>query len=151
MQPHQEVEPAANGLLALGETERLAALRHYAIINTPPEPALDRITALAAWYFSAPMAAITLADGNRVRLKSHYGLAPDRIDHEMGLWAEAILADDIYCIANAADDPHASANPLVTGELGLRFCAAAPLRTQDGQALGALCVIDSHPREITET
>src|SRR5262249_60064604 len=53
--------------------------------------------------------------------------------------------------ANAADDPHASANPLVTGELGLRFCAAAPLRTQDGQALGALCVIDSHPREITET
>src|SRR5262249_16495442 len=150
MRPHQEVEPATNGLLALDDTRRLAALRHYTILNMPSEPALDRITELAAWFFNVPMAAITLVDGNQVRLKSHYGLAPDQLDHEMDLWSAAILADDIYCLTNAAEDPHASTNPLVTGSLGLCFCAAAPLRTHDGQVLGALSVIDSRPREITE-
>src|SRR5262245_61770565 len=150
MQSHQDVEPAANGLFAFDSPERLAALRHYTILNTPPEPVLDRITELAAWFFSAPMAAITLVDGDRVWLKSHYGLAPDQIDHEMGLWSAAILTDDIYCITDASEDPQISADPLVTGSLGLRFCAAVPLRAQDGLALGALSVIDSHPRGITE-
>jgi sigma-54 interacting transcriptional regulator/GAF domain-containing protein len=140
----------ANGLLALDEPERLAALRHYAILDTPPEPAFDQITALAAWFFRAPIAAISLVDDDHVWFKSRYGLAPDQIGREIGLWAAAILAEDVYCIANAAEDPHTSGSPLVTGELGLRFYAAAPLRTRDGHSLGALCVIDRRPHEITE-
>ena len=39
-------------------------------------------------------------------------------------------------------------NPLVAGEFGLRFYAAAPLRTHDGFNLGTLCIIDRKPREL---
>ena len=139
-----------NGLLALDEPGRLAALRHYAILDTPSEPPFDRITALAAWFFRAPIAAITLVDGDRVWFKSRYGLAPDQIGNEMGLWAAAVLADDVYCITDATEDPHTRDNSLVRAEPGLRFYAAAPLRTREGHSLGALCVIDHRPREITE-
>jgi sigma-B regulation protein RsbU (phosphoserine phosphatase) len=41
------------------------------------------------------------------------------------------------------------ANPLVAGELGLRFYAGAPLTTHDGFNLGTLCVIDGAPREFS--
>ena len=40
-------------------------------------------------------------------------------------------------------------NPLVAGELGLRFYFGVPLTTWDGFNLGTLNVIDVEPREVT--
>ena len=62
--------------------------------------------------------------------------------------ASAILSPDVYHIRDAITDPRALANPLVAGAFGLRFYAAAPLRTHDGFNLGTLCVIDRQPREL---
>jgi GAF domain-containing protein len=42
------------------------------------------------------------------------------------------------------------ANPLVVGELGLGFYAAAPLTTHDGHNLGTFCIIDQKPRYLTD-
>ena len=52
-------------------------------------------------------------------------------------------------INNAAVDPRTLEHPLVRGELGLRFYAAAPIRTRDGYRLGTVNVIDSRPREAS--
>ena len=54
----------------------------------------------------------------------------------------------VYHIHDAVKDARTLANPLVAGALGLRFYAAAPLRTHDGFNLGTLCVIDREPREL---
>src|SRR5579862_705399 len=53
------------------ESARLAALESLAILDTPPEPAYDAITRLAADYFEADMAIIGFADETRFWLKSH--------------------------------------------------------------------------------
>ena len=52
-------------------------------------------------------------------------------------------------MADAEIDPRTLANPLVRGELGLRFYAGVPLRTRDGYNLGTLNVIDTKPRQVT--
>src|SRR5262249_44752132 len=57
--------------------------------------------------------------------------------------------DDVFCITNALERPLAKADPLVAGELGLRFYAAAPLRTRGGHSIGVLSVIDRKPRDIS--
>ncbi|MHB8659085.1 MAG: PP2C family protein-serine/threonine phosphatase [Solirubrobacteraceae bacterium] len=59
------------------------------------------------------------------------------------------MGDDTWVVENAAVDPRAVANPLVAGELGLRFYAGAPLTTHDGYNLGTLCVIDREPRDFS--
>jgi len=52
---------------------RLAAVKRYDILDTPPEDAFDRITALAAELFDVPVAFIGIVDSDRVWLKSRYG------------------------------------------------------------------------------
>jgi sigma-B regulation protein RsbU (phosphoserine phosphatase) len=71
------------------------------------------------------------------------------VGKEPGLCASVIQQDDVYVINNAAVDPRTLEHPLVRGELGLRFYAAAPIRTHDGYRLGTVNVIDNRPREAT--
>ncbi|MFC7538126.1 sensor histidine kinase [Sphingomonas sp. GCM10030256] len=132
------------------EAERMAAVRRYDILDSPPDGAFDRITALAARRFGVPIAIVSIVDEDRIWFKSHHGLPVKQIDREPGLCASAILGDTPYLIEDARTDPRSLANPLVAGEFGLRFYAAVPLTTSDGHNLGTLCVIDKEPRPVTQ-
>lgn len=132
------------------ETERLAALQRYDILDTPRDGHFDRITRIAAKAFNMPIAIISLVDEDRIWFKSRLGLDVDEIPRDPGLCASAIFTDDVYVVEDARRDPRTLANPLVAGEFGLQFYAAAPLRTSDGHRLGTLCVIDKKPRYLNE-
>lgn len=129
------------------EKGRLAALRRYDILDTPPDGAFDRITALAASLFSVPISIISLVDTDRIWFKSRHGIDVDQIDRQPGLCASAIVHDDAWVLTDASKDVRSLANPLVAGDFGLRFYAGVPLKTHDGHNLGTLCVIDKEPRE----
>jgi len=133
------------------EAERLAALRKYDILDSPPDGAFDRITAVAASIFSAPISIISLVDHDRIWFKSHHGVDVQEIGRDPGLCASAIMQDSAWIVNDAKADARTLVNPLVAGEFGLRFYVGAPLRTQDGFNLGTLCVIDREPREATES
>ena len=135
-------------LLPENELERLAALRRYRILDTPPDGAFDHITEVAASLFRVPVAIVSLVDHDRIWFKSHHGLEAQQVERDAGLCASAILSPNVYHLCDAIHDSRALANPLVAGSLGLRFYAAAPLRTHDGFNLGTLCVIDRQPREL---
>jgi GAF domain-containing protein len=138
-------------LIPANEPERLAALRRFDVLDTPPDGAFDRITRLASEILEMPISIVSLVDHDRIWFKSAYGLdGVEQIDRAPGLCASAILGEEIWMIKDATVDPRTLANPLVAGEFGLRFYAGSPLRTQDGYNLGTLCVIDKRPRTLTE-
>lgn len=130
------------------ERARVAALHRYRILDTSPEAALDAITALAAQLLGAPIALVTLVDSDRIWFKSRVGMELLQIDRSPGLCSTAILGEGPYVVSNAATDPRTFDNPLVAGDFGLRFYAAAPLCTRDGHKLGVLCVLAMEPREV---
>lgn len=138
-------------VLPANEPERLEALRRYLILDTPPEGAFDHITAIASELLQVPIAIVSLVDHDRIWFKSHHGLDACQTGRDIGLCASAILSPEFYQITDAKVDLRALTNPLVAGEFGLRFYAAAPLRTRDGFNLGTLCVIDREPRELTKS
>jgi two-component sensor histidine kinase len=139
-----------NAIIPLDEPQRIAAVRRYDILDTPPDGAFNHITALAARRFNVPIAIISVVDTDRIWFKSHHGLSVNQIDREPGLCASAILSADPYILEDASTDIRALANPLVAGDFGLRFYAGVPLRTSDGFNLGTLCVIDRQPRPIDQ-
>jgi two-component sensor histidine kinase len=137
-------------IIPTNESERLTAVRRYDVLDTPPDGAFDRITAIAARRFGVPIAIISVVDENRIWFKSHYGLDVKQIGRDPGLCASAILSDLPHILPDASKDIRSLANPLVAGEFGLRFYAGVPLRTSDGYNLGTLCVIDKKPRTIDQ-
>ena len=128
------------------EAARLAAVRRYRVLDTPEDGTFDRITALAARLFRVPIAIVSIVDEDRIWFASRHGLGATEIPREPGLCASAILHHEPYLLSDALDDPVALTNPLVAGEFGLRFYAAAPLTTRDGHNLGTMCIIDTEPR-----
>ena len=60
------------------ERDRLAALRSYRVLDTPPEPEFDALVQLAARVCGAPMALISLIDDRRQWFKAEVGLACER-------------------------------------------------------------------------
>ncbi len=132
------------------EKDRLNALKRYEILDTPTDGSFERMTALAAKIFNVPIAIISLVDEDRIWFKAKAGLDVPQIDRVPGLCASAILSDEIYIIEDARHDPRTLTNPLVAGDFGLRFYAAAPLKTHDGHNLGTFCIIDKKQRYLTD-
>lgn len=130
------------------EIERIKALHKYELLDTPPDGSFNKMAALAAKIFNVPIAIISLVDIDRIWFKSHYGLEINEIGRDPGLCSSAILSDDVYLIEDAKNDPRCLTNPLVVGEFGLQFYAAAPLKTKDGHNLGTFCIIDKRQRYI---
>ena len=132
------------------EVQRLEALRRYDILDSPPDGSFDHLTKLASVLFNVPIAIVSLVDEDRIWFKSKFGVDVNQIDRVPGLCASAILSPELYIVENAIEDSRTLTNPLVVGELGLRFYAAAPLVTREGYSLGTFCIIDSKQRYLTE-
>jgi PAS domain S-box-containing protein len=132
------------------EEQRLDELRRYAVLDTPPEKAFDRITALAARIFKVPISTVTLIDEDREWFKSCFGLETRETVRGVAFCSHAILSDEVMVVPDARTDARFAGNPLVTGAPHIRFYAGAPLKTANGLNLGTLCIIDTKPRKITK-
>jgi GAF domain-containing protein len=135
---------------ATHEAARLDVLKRYNILDTPADGSMNRLAGLAAKVFNMPIVVISLVDEDRIWFKSRHGLEAEQISRGGGLCDSAILSDEVYIVEDARRDPRTLTNPLVVGEFGLRFYAAAPLQTHDGYRLGTFALIDQKQRYLSE-
>ena len=115
-----------------------------------PEVSFDRVAKLAALWFKVPIALVSLIDENRQWFKSCIGVEVKETERDLAFCAHAILQNDALIVPDASKDARFKGNPLVTGEMHIRFYAGAPLITADGLRMGTLCVIDREPHYLTE-
>ncbi len=128
---------------------RLATLREYAVLDTPPEPVFDDLTRLAAKICDAPIALFTLIDEDRQWFKSRFGTELTETPLDVSFCVHALHKRDLLIVQDATKDARFLASSLVTGELNIRFYAGAPLISPEGVVLGTLCVLDRVPRTLT--
>lgn len=131
------------------ESERQKSLESLNILDTAIEERFERVTRLATRLIGTPIAAITLIDGKRQWLKSVQGLDASETPREVSFCGHTILGDKAMVVEDATKDERFHDNPLVTGNPNIRFYAGMPVHAPDGQRIGALCVIDRAPRQLT--
>jgi len=129
---------------------RLTALDQVGLMDTPAEPAFDRLIRLTACVLDTPMAIFSLVGAEHVFFKSSYGLPEPLATHR-----QAPLSHSFCQLVVAAGAPlivpdtrpHAQLqDDTAIRELGIVAYAGVPLIMPDGHTLGALCALDRQPR-----
>jgi len=114
-------------------------------------PSLDHITRLASYAFDAPVAFVSILGDVEQRFVSRIGLPMAATCIRASICAHAITANGVFVVTDLAADPRFRDNPLVASAPHLRFYAGAPLIARNGVAIGALCIMDSTPREFLDS
>ncbi|NMG20266.1 GAF domain-containing protein [Brasilonema bromeliae] len=135
--------------LPITDTNRLAALRRYDILDTLPEAAFDDLTQLAAQICQTPVALITFVDADRQWFKSSVGDKMTESPLSVGFCPAVVQNGDSLIIPDTQADPQFTTNPAVCQQ-DVRFYAGVPLITSDGYVVGTLCVLDFTPRQMSE-
>src|SRR3954471_20330246 len=148
LRPAPRDRPVA--LPGVRDPARLRAVRATGLLDAPPDPALDRLAALAAKVLNAPVALVSVVDADRQFFAGCLGLPePYASTRETPLSHSfcqyTVATREPLVVSDAREDPALRDN-LAVPELGVVAYAGVPLITHDGHALGALCVIDQRPR-----
>jgi GAF domain-containing protein len=139
---------------AIGNHERLAALRRLVLLDTAPSLAFDRLTELAAQLLDAPVALISLIDADRQFFLSSCGLpeayrSARETPLEYSICQYAVASGRPYIVDNVHEEPLLAASAAVS-KLGVGAYAGIPIITSGGYSIGTLCVIDVVPRHWTD-
>ncbi|GGS22736.1 GGDEF domain-containing protein [Deinococcus knuensis] len=131
------------------EASRLASLLALGILDTDPEPQFDRIMDLTARYFRAPYGSVTFVDDHRQWFKASTGFTTRQDPRAESICALTVDQRAPLVIPDTLLDPRTAALRSVRHDPHLRAYAGVPLVTDDGYAVGTLCVMDTRPRAFS--
>ena len=135
----------------MNQSTRIKKLEEYNVLDTLPEKEFDDIVDIASAICNAPISLITLLDSQRQWFKARRGFDKQETPIEQAFCFYAIQRpQEVMVVPDSWKDDRFNENVLAHAENPVRFYAGAPLVTNDGVALGTLCVIDSQPRQFTE-
>lgn len=134
------------------EQERLEVLREYDILDSAPEKEFDDITRLAAEICDVPYSKINFIDKDRQWSKSTIGLEPEprEVSRKVSVCQYTIHEPSVLEIPDLSQDERFKDLSYVTGAPNLRYYLGAPLVTDEGYELGALCVLDREPKRLSD-
>ncbi len=135
--------------MAPNETARVAEVNKFINIDFKRTNEFQAIVDMAADICGKPIAFLSLLDDKYNWLKIMKGIDIDRDNRESSFCQYAVESDETTIIPDATKDERVMDNPLVTGETNVRFYAASPLITENGQKIGTLCIFDFKPGELT--
>ena len=149
------VEPTGGDVstapIPANEPARLAALRALDIVDSPSETAYDEIAELAAQICGCPIGCISFVEDDRRWLKARYGLSSEVTNAPRGatVCSTTICGAEMFVVPDMTKDSRFDRIALVVGEPHCRFYCGVPIITDEGYALGTLCVMDFESRRLT--
>ena len=129
------------------EDKRLAILAAHGTKGLVDDPELQEIVDLVARICDAPIAMVTMVEKEQQSFLSRTGLEARDTPRSNSFCAHAMLGGDPMVIHDTLEDRRFADNPLVAGPPHIRFYAGHPLISTEGAPLGALCIIDTVPRD----
>lgn len=134
------------------EKKRVLELQSYNVNGSPSKAEFQEITKLASQICNTPVSLIDIIDEHNQNTIATYGDWDNS-----SIPRENSICDLIVANGDLLEIKDVKKNEEIRGRLSdkdiskIGFYAGAPIRTPNGYALGALCVIDSLPRELDES
>ncbi len=130
--------------------QQLAKLKKLNLLPIEQDENYNNLTELAASICETPIALITLLTEKEQLFLSHHGTNLKQTPIEQSFCAHAVAKpNDIFIVTDARKNKNFKDNPVVSAPHNFIFYAGVPLVCTSGEVLGALCVIDHAPKELT--
>jgi diguanylate cyclase (GGDEF)-like protein len=131
------------------EVIRQMAVRALMPSQTEHSRELDALLALARMVFKVPFAAITIIDDDWQHVAASAGMAIGGCAREQSMCTQVVYSGKPFVIADLRADAAFQDLPYVCGEPEFRFYAGAPVEMEPGITVGALCILDTTPRQLS--
>ncbi|WP_051556371.1 SpoIIE family protein phosphatase [Alkalihalobacterium bogoriense] len=145
------VESFSSATLFSSKTEeinRLLELYEMNIVESTPDKELDQLTELVAKIFHTPIAMVTLMTEEKLLYKSCFGLNMQESPRNQTVCQYIIASKDHLVIEDLQKDERFADN-LTVNKNGFRFYVGVPLKSDNGNVIGTLCLLDYIPREFS--
>lgn len=131
------------------ERLRQQEVESYSILNSLPEKDYDNLVHIVAQICQTPISFIIIIDNNRQWFKSRIGIDDEETPRNTAFCNYAIRKPgEIFVVKDARLDERFSRHKVVVEE-NVVFYAGVPLVSESGLPVGALCVMDREPRELS--
>ena len=131
------------------EALRLETLDRYEVLDAAPDPAIDDLAELAAKACNTPVAGVSFAAADRIRIHAHYGIRETELPLGSLPAVPLLRSQGVYEIPDTAQHPAFAPGGISLGGRIFRFYAGAPLITPSGVMIGSLFVLDIPSRRLT--
>jgi len=128
------------------ESARQAALDALQLDEARDDYELQRIVETVRDLFGTMGAGLNIVDRARQWALTNVGMGKADIPREEAFCNQTIARDGLFVVNDATahpDEPWAQHD-------SIRFYAGYPIESPEGHRIGALCIVDSHPREFAE-
>ncbi|MHC4103113.1 MAG: GAF domain-containing protein, partial [Planctomycetota bacterium] len=138
--------------IPVNDEQRVGDLQRLDMLLTEPEEAFDELINELARIFDVPGVMMSFTDRDTQYFKAAVGLAPEQAatrtePRELSVCSYVIGENQMLVVDDLLSDDRFRDNPIVLSS-GARFYAGAPLRSDEGRAIGTLCLVDVEPRTI---
>ena len=140
----------SNAVAAATENRRQRAIDALGLgvpVELRRDERFDRITRLAKTVFGAPLASITVLDGDHAWFPSQQGFDMSVMARDETFCDRTHRQGEVMVVPDATADPSFAHLPSVA-EGDIRFYAGVPMRDQLGNVVGTFCVYDTTPRTL---
>jgi diguanylate cyclase (GGDEF)-like protein/PAS domain S-box-containing protein len=147
-------DKARSATSRIGDLARLSALARTGLSNRSQDGALDEVTRTVSWLLDVPTSLVSLVGADCLIVASTSGTeqasAEDRVTPLSDSFCQHAVATRRPLIISDARENEALASLPSVRDLEVIAYAGVPLIDDHGQALGALCAVDSRPRDWSE-
>ncbi|NGP89114.1 GAF domain-containing sensor histidine kinase [Fodinibius halophilus] len=132
------------------ESRRLQHLTSYGIDLDQPHESLQPYVELAKYIADSPVCLINIMGGYNQWTIAGDGLDEKVIPKEESICQDTIKVNEPYEIKDLEKNERYRDRFYVAGKPWLRYYCGAQLTTSDGTNIGAICVLDTEPKVLTE-
>ena len=135
----------------MNELERIINLANLDLDYTVLENTFADLTKLAALIAGTSISLINLIDSYTQWSIANHGLPLQQMPRENSVCQYTLVAEqDHFKVSNLETDDRFKDQVYVKGDPNLRFYLGVPLQTEEGFNIGALCVLDTEARAISQ-
>jgi PAS domain S-box-containing protein len=133
------------------EQRRLENLRSFGLTDKYPKDQLKSILKIASHICDTPISLIDIIDEKNQRTIATFGDWEEKVIPRSKSICDRVVVDDQMLIINDVEKNKEISSRLNNADKEkIKFYAGTPLISAEGFSLGALCVIDSKPRRLSD-